>query len=234
MNAQVLDSRLARLVRPARDRDEAAVAPRSDSVCELCAAPIDAAHRHLYDASASGLRCVCIACSLLFDRPAAAMGRYRRVPDRVLRVEGFELPEERWAALAIPVGLAYLVSSSRLVPGSSGPEERIGVRGFYPGAMGAVESRLGLDAWDAIRADNPVLSTLEDDVEALLVRRLPSVEDYWIAPLDACLELVAVLRSRWRGLSGGEEVWREIDAFFERLESRASEVDPSGRRRSGR
>jgi hypothetical protein len=29
------------------------------------------------------------------------------------------------------------------------------------------------------------------------------------------------MRTHWRGLSGGDDVWREIDAFFTRLEQRA-------------
>ncbi len=29
------------------------------------------------------------------------------------------------------------------------------------------------------------------------------------------------MRTHWRGLSGGEEVWTEIDTFFARLEQRA-------------
>jgi hypothetical protein len=32
---------------------------------------------------------------------------------------------------------------------------------------------------------------------------------------------VAVIRTSWRGLSGGKEVWVEIERFFEELEGRA-------------
>jgi hypothetical protein len=35
--------------------------------------------------------------------------------------------------------------------------------------------------------------------------------------MDICFELVGLIRVHWRGLSGGEELWNEIDAFFRRL-----------------
>jgi hypothetical protein len=35
--------------------------------------------------------------------------------------------------------------------------------------------------------------------------------------MDICFELVGLIRVHWRGLSGGEELWNEIDAFFARL-----------------
>ena len=49
---------------------------------------------------------------------------------------------------------------------------------------------------------------------------------YYLAPIDVCFELVGLMRMHWRGLSGGEEVWREIDQFFERLQARARPVTP--------
>jgi hypothetical protein len=35
--------------------------------------------------------------------------------------------------------------------------------------------------------------------------------------MDICFELVGLIRVHWRGLSGGEELWNEIAAFFARL-----------------
>jgi hypothetical protein len=207
---------------------DAPIAAATEGSCELCAAPLAASHRHLLELESERLRCVCTPCGLLFDRREAgpwglgvgraAIGRYRLVPDRAQRVADFQLDEPCWSDLAIPVGLAYLIWSGR--------QER--VRGFYPGALGAVESRLGLDAWSRIASDNPIVRSLEPDVEALHIRRLPSVEDYWLVSVDVCFELVAILRTRWRGLTGGERVWSEIDAFFERLRDRARDVDRAG------
>jgi hypothetical protein len=220
----VPSSRLARLVGTAPTRGEPAeksVHGRSSpgETCDLCAAPIADTHRHLLELESSDLRCVCTPCSILFDRREASLGRFRLVPDRVLAIRDFQLDDQRWADLSIPVGLAYLVWSSR--------ENR--VRAFYPGALGAVESRLGLEAWNAIVGDNPVLATLEPDVEALLIRRLPRAVDHWLVSIADCFELVATLRTRWRGLTGGERVWEEIDQRFERFEARARMVDRQGR-----
>jgi Family of unknown function (DUF5947) len=54
-------------------------------------------------------------------------------------------------------------------------------------------------------------------VEALLVNRVGDKRMYFIAPIDKCYELVGTIRAHWKGLSGGEEVWREIDGFFAQL-----------------
>ena len=56
---------------------------------------------------------------------------------------------------------------------------------------------------------NPVLESLEPDVEALLVNRVghareASAAEYYIAPIDACYQLVGLIRVHWRGLSGGD------------------------------
>jgi hypothetical protein len=85
---------------------------------------------------------------------------------------------------------------------------------YYPSPMGPTESLLDLDAWEELEADNPVLATLEPDVEALLVNRARGARDYLLVPIDACYRLVALMRTHWRGLSGGSEVWDEIDRFF--------------------
>jgi hypothetical protein len=225
-------SRLARLVRRADTKHGEALAspidegprPAAGDACELCAEPLPAGHRHLLELDIDRLRCVCTPCALLFDRRQAGLGRFRPVPDRVRRIADFELDDERWTDFSIPVGLAYLVESSRAGR----------VRGFYPGAMGAVESRLGLEAWTSLVDHNPVLRSLEPDVEALLIRRLPSAEDYWTAPLDACYELVAILRTRWRGFTGGEQVWRDVDRFFVDLAGRAQPITRHGVRIASR
>jgi hypothetical protein len=40
-------------------------------------------------------------------------------------------------------------------------------------------------------------------------------------PIDECYKLVGLIRAHWRGLSGGTEVWREIQSFFSALKKRA-------------
>jgi hypothetical protein len=98
---------------------------------------------------------------------------------------------------------------------------------FYPGPMGATESRLELATWQEVHSANPILSTMEPDVEALLVNRARGARRYWLVPLEDCYQLVALIRTRWRGFTGGKEVWQEIDRFFQDLDQRALVPDPA-------
>jgi hypothetical protein len=179
--------------------------------CELCSEPIEAEHRHLLDLDTRQLLCACRACSLLFDRRDATGIRYRMIPGRRLRLEHFELADETWERLRLPVEMAFFFHNS--------PAAR--VMAFYPSPMGPTESRLELDAWSEIEAANPVLAGMEPDVEALLVDRSRGAKRHWLVPIDDCYRLVAVIRTSWRGFSGGKEVWLEIERFFERLEARS-------------
>jgi hypothetical protein len=62
---------------------------------------------------------------------------------------------------------------------------------------------------------------MEHDVEALLINRARGLRGQWIVPVDDCYRLVAVIRTRWRGFSGGTEVWQEMERFFDDLDGRA-------------
>ena len=213
-------SRLRRLARRPSAEEEREQASAEEH-CELCGEMIGPDHRHLVDLSSRALMCSCRPCSLLFDQQGAGGGRYRLVPDRRLRVEGFELDDALWQSLRIPVDMAFFFHSSQA--------ER--VVAFYPGPAGATESLLDLAAWQELEAVNPVLRTLEPDVEALLVHRgVGEVHHHWVVPIDDCYDLVGLIRVNWKGLSGGQEVWAEIGGFFERLGRRAKAVDRDGRR----
>ncbi|WP_433985005.1 DUF5947 family protein [Tunturiibacter empetritectus] len=48
--------------------------------------------------------------------------------------------------------------------------------------------------------------------------------EYYIAPIDECYKLVGLIRTNWRGLSGGAAVWTEIGRFFLELRSKADPV----------
>jgi hypothetical protein len=200
--------RMAR--RAAQEREEAL------EHCDLCSAPIAPEHRHLLDVATRELMCACRPCSLLFDRAAAGAGgrHYRLVPDRRLRIDDLELDDVAWADLRLPVELAFFFSST--------PAGR--VQAFYPSPMGATESLLGLDAWRALEAANPVLTTLEPDVEALLVHRARGERRHHVVPISDCYELSGLIRTRWRGLTGGREVWAEIARFYDALDGRARPV----------
>jgi hypothetical protein len=210
-------SRLGRLARRSAREVQAA-----QERCELCSEPIAPEHRHLLDLEGRELMCVCRACSLLFDRRAASLGHYKLVPDRRLRVEDLELSDLMWEELRLPVDIAFFFRNSR--------EGR--VMAFYPSPMGPTESLLGLGAWAELEAVNPVLGTMEDDVEALLVDRARGARRHWLVPIDECYGLVGLIRTRWRGLTGGKEVWQEIARFFDDLDRRAQPVGRDGRRAS--
>ena len=100
---------------------------------------------------------------------------------------------------------------------------------LYPSPAGAVESLLPLEAWGEIVDVNPALHRLRPDIEALLVNRVGHAHgmksaEYYIAPIDECFKLVGLIRSNWKGLSGGTEVWTEIGNFFTRLRANAELV----------
>ena len=58
------------------------------------------------------------------------------------------------------------------------------------------------------------MADLEPDVEALLVNRIDGAREYYRVPIDRCFALVGLIRTRWRGLSGGAEAWQAIHEFF--------------------
>jgi hypothetical protein len=182
--------------------------------CELCREVIPPNHRHLLDLSSGELMCACQACKILFDRKEAGAGHYRLVPDRRLAIEDFRLDDESWAALEIPVDMAFFFHSTRA--------ERVSA--FYPSPAGPTESLLRFEAWKDIEAANPILGSLEPDVEALLVNRARGAREYFLVPIDDPYRLVALIRGRWRGLTGGQEVWEEIEGFFAELSRGAKTV----------
>jgi hypothetical protein len=207
-------SRLARLAQRTAESE----ANEPEEHCELCNAPISSSHRHLLELSSRELMCACRPCALLFDRGGAGNGRYKLVPERRLRLEDFAMSDLGWEELRIPVDMAFLFYSS-----AEGK-----VVAYYPGPMGPTESQLELSSWQELERANPILAGMEPDVEALLVNRVGGARRHWLVPLDECYSLVGVIRTRWRGLTGGSQVWREIDRFFEELDRRARSA--TGRR----
>ena len=187
--------------------------------CELCGIGLSADHEHLYDVEKRQLACACPTCAVLSE-VRAGRTTYRRVPRRYLALRDFRMSDEQWDSLAIPVNMAFLTT------GSDG-----GLHCHYPSPAGATESLLTLEGWEELVAQNPVLSTLEPDVEALLVSRVgerhedvegqPTEHEYFLVPIDACFELVGLIRVHWRGFSGGGQAWERIGDFFAGLRARA-------------
>lgn len=199
MNPRSSATPLASLQRLAQSR------PVTQESCELCAVPIAPQHRHLLQMDNNQIVCACQACALRFD--GLADGRYKLVPRDVIRLPDFKLTEPQWARLALPIGLAFLFHSTR----------RKNMVALYPNPGGVAEAPLLAEDWQMLVADNPALKQMEADVQALLLNRIGASREYYLAPIDVCFELVGLIRVHWRGLSGGEAVWKEFDKFFSRL-----------------
>jgi len=208
-------SRLAQLARagsaPAPEPEADPAAAVADvEVCDLCGAPVPPVHRHLVDLQSRRMMCACQACKILFDSDAAGDGHLRLVPDRRRELTDFVLDEASWAALQIPVDMAFFFFNT--------PAER--VIAMYPSPAGPTESQLRLEAWTELEAANPVLGELTPDVEALLISRARGMHEHWLVPIDDCYQLTGLIRTHWSGLSGGDEVQQQIDGFFDQLRSR--------------
>jgi hypothetical protein len=134
-------------------------------------------------------------------------------------ISGFRLTDAEWEGLMIPINMAFFFKSS--------VDEK--VVALYPSPAGATESQLPLDTWSGIVAENPVLARMAQDVEALLVNRLGpargySAAEYYLLPIDECYKLVWLIRSHWKGLSGGADVWKQLESFFDGLKARSGVV----------
>jgi hypothetical protein len=179
--------------------------------CELCSAALAPKHRHLFENSNGRLACACDACALLFQ--SATQARYRLIPRDPRPIPDFRMSDAQWESLALPINLAFILRNSR--------ENK--VIAMYPSPAGATESLIPLSTWSDLARENPALGSMEPDIEALVINRVGDARDYFIAPIDACYELAGLIRTHWRGFSGGETVWEEIARFFEGLREQAGD-----------
>lgn len=177
--------------------------------CELCSIELGPEHRHLLETEKREIVCACDPCALRFEN--VVDGRFKLVPRDARAMPEFQISDADWENLALPINLAfffYNTAGRRTVA-------------MYPSPAGATESLLPLPAWESLVRQNQELGKMQEDVEALLVNRVEGKREYFIAPIDLCYELVGTIRMHWRGLSGGEEVWREIERFFAHLKGNA-------------
>jgi Family of unknown function (DUF5947) len=185
--------------------------------CELCGDGLATRHEHLIEPANRRLVCACQACAILFSGQSGQ--RYKRVPQRVRFLPDFRMTDAQWDSLMVPINMAFFFRSS-----TAGKMIAI-----YPSPAGATESLLPLETWDEIVAENPELRSMESDVDALLVNRLGTgrgfpMHQYFLLPIDECFHLVGLVRANWRGLSGGDELWRELESHFASLTARAGFV----------
>lgn len=186
----------------------------SDEICDFCSIALVPQHRHLWETAKRKLICVCDACALRFENVQG--GRFKLIPRDSRSLPDFQITDAEWDNLAFPIGLVFIFLDSLNARPTA----------IYPSPAGAMESLLPLENWQTIVAANSQLAELEPDVQALLINRVRQSRDYFIVPIDICFELTGLVRKNWRGLSGGEKVWKEIDRFFDRL--RAKTIRPAG------
>ncbi|HEY6805563.1 MAG TPA: DUF5947 family protein [Pyrinomonadaceae bacterium] len=177
--------------------------------CDMCSLELAERHPHLVEPATRKIVCACQACALLFS--SSADTRYRRVPQDICALPQFQLTDSEWEALMIPINMAFFFHNS--VSGKTTV--------MYPSPAGPTESLLELESWNEIVESNPELKQLEPDTQALLVNRVGDRRDYLIVPIDECYKLVGLIRTKWKGLAGGAEVWKAIDEFFTDLRQRA-------------
>lgn len=153
--------------------------------------------------------CACDSCTMTFV--PVVEGRFKVIPRDARALPDFQISDSDWENLSLPINLAFFFFDT--------PSQKM--TALYPSPAGATESLLPLTAWETIVRQNPVLQSLQPDVEALLVNRAHDARDYYLAPIDKCFELVGLIRLNWRGFSGGEEVWSAIEKFFATLKETA-------------
>ena len=166
----------------------------------LCVAPLTHDHRHAVDLKERRLLCVCRPCALLFDgdasRSASAAGARARAADPGLpargRLAGARDPGRRGVLLP-------RVDHEQVDRDLAEPRRSDGVRSSTTTCVGPL--RAGAFA---ARARPRAL-----DVQALLVRGARAarpLQAFLVAPIDRCYEFVGIVRRKWRGFDGGDEV----------------------------
>lgn len=168
----------------------------------MCGTPVEGRHGHVVDVEHRSLKCTCRACYLLFLPERSGAGRLRAVPERYFHDPSNPLSISDWELLGIPVASAFFLRGDN------------DVRAFYPSPAGATECLLDLDAWASLGQSHPMLGAAEPEVEAILIRADEAGVECYLVPVDACYQLVGIVRVYWKGFDGGSEAHEHIDEFF--------------------
>lgn len=203
MMSSTLVSKLRKIANPVPEKEI--------EKCFFCGLVLPEDHRHLVDLSAMKFMCTCEMCMIT----KAESGTYKPLPQRSLRLEGFNMSDQLWSDFLIPVNMAFFVVSAK----------RNGTVAYYPAPTGATESKLKMEAWNNLAELNPILNTLTSDLEALLINRLDDTGEYYIVPIDNCYKLIGMIRIAWKGIFGGKETNDTIRKFFSELKE-TSEACP--------
>ena len=173
--------------------------------CDFCAQGLPPAHKHLIEPATRQFYCACEACALTLESDE----RFRAVSPKTERLRDFRLSDPTWETMQLPIDIVFFfLSGASLRPTA-----------IYPSPAGGMESALSVQAWTSLLEANPSLADMEPDVEALLVNRTKSARDYYRVSIDRCYALVGLIRTQWRGLSGGSDVWDAIHDFFVSLDA---------------
>jgi hypothetical protein len=173
--------------------------------CDFCARSLPPAHKHLIEPTTRQFYCACDPCALKLESD----GRFRAVSPKTEQLRRFHLTDPTWEAMQLPIDIVFFFLNG----------EYLRPTAIYPSPAGGMESALSVQAWTSLIEANPSLADMEPDVEALLVNRTKSARDYYRVSIDRCYALIGLIRTQWRGLSGGAEVWDGIRDFFAELDA---------------
>jgi hypothetical protein len=191
----------------ARPRAAPAPTPPPAEACDLCGTGIPEDHRHLLHLTERRIVCACEACWAM----RSGEGDYRPTGNRIVWLAGLNVPDDLWATFQIPIGLAFFMESTVTEC----------IVAMYPSPGGATESELHFESWRRVRELNPVLETLEPDIEGLIANRMCDPPIYVIAPIDRCYGLTGTIKAAWEGISGGPGVQPAVERFFDDLRAEA-------------
>ena len=177
--------------------------------CEMCAAPLAGVQRHLLDLAHHTFLSICTACAQAFGPRGVNAGLYRLIPTRHLALLDFQATDDLWTG---PVKGICLLRNS----------ETGSVLAVYLDSPGVRESVFDRDRWQTLRTANPLLESLEPDVETLLLQRIGPAPSAYIVPIDTCVRLIGLLEDHRRKQVGKQEIWRAVGAFFVDLQASAS------------
>jgi len=166
--------------------------------CDLCGQALTEPHPHYFERAPRRLLCVCDLCGLVLGNDT---GRYSAVVSAIRWLPELKISPAQWQQLGSPVGLLFVYVDEEGVPW-----------GEFPSPGGMVRAEIDAGIWRELAGENPELAALRPYVEAWVAHRTPGAEEYFLAPLDGCYRLAALIRQHWQGFSGGEQVQQEVAA----------------------